>query len=82
MHSFELSIKNYDIESNIASSDRERPFTRAEKAAAETNGFERAQGKGMLRDDESGLITSDSDFDNAEKAAGHKLALPQQQYQK
>jgi len=33
----------------------------------------------MLNDDESGLITSDSDFDQAEKAAGHNMALPQQQ---
>ena len=79
MHSFEFSIKNYDIESNIESSERQRPGTRGENAAAESNGFERPPGGGMFKDDESGLITSDSDFDQAEKAAGHAMALPQQQ---
>jgi len=79
MHSFELSIKNYDIESNIASSERQRPITRGENAAAESNGFDRPPGGGVFNDDESGLITSDSDFDQAEKAAAGNMALPQQQ---
>jgi hypothetical protein len=34
----------------------------------------------MYADNESGLVTSDSDFDNAEKAAGYKMTLPQQQH--
>ena len=63
MHSFELSIKNYDIDSNIGSSDRHRPVTRGENPAAESNGFYKPPGAGMFNDDESGLITSDSDFD-------------------
>ena len=42
MHSFELSIKNYELESGIASSDRSRPFTRGENAVAQSNGFDQA----------------------------------------
>lgn len=77
MQSFDLSIKNYEIESNYNSSEGGRKVG----TVAGSKGF--SQTPDLFAADEqgegSGLITSDSDFDQAEAAAGYKVSLPQQQ---
>lgn len=66
MKSFNLSIKNYDIESN-------RTYTQQRD---EINGARVPDiAPCLVIDDESGLITSDSDFDHAEKTAGYMMGL-------
>ena len=67
MKSFNLSIKNYDIESNRTST-HQRDESRRERIPDIA--------PGLFLEDESGLITSDSDFDQAEKTAGY-IGLPQ-----
>ena len=70
MQSFDLSIKDYDIDSN---------YSQNQSARIGQNVFA-SQTPDLLQynDMESHLITSDSDFEQAEKDAGFEIGLPQQ----
>lgn len=74
MQSFDLSIKNYEIESNFdsASEGRKKGGT-----VAGSKGFSQTpELLGLEGEEGNGLITSDSDFDQAEADAGYKVGLP------
>jgi len=69
-----LSIKNYEIESNFdsASEGRKKGGT-----VAGSKGFSQTpELLGLEGEEGNGLITSDSDFDQAEADAGYKVGLP------
>ena len=68
--SFELSVDKFEMESNMNTSDRNK-FGAAN--TAHEKGFLQAPGLSHELDDESGLITSDSDFQLAEQAAGYSV---------
>ena len=61
MSSFELSIKNYDIDSC--------PSSKAKDAA--NGGKSAAPAASKMGEEESGLITSDSDFEELGHPAGY-----------
>ena len=78
MQSFDLSIKNYEIDSNLESSQNGR-HRRSQNQGVDSNGFFQTPDLFNNIDGESGLITSDSDFEMEEKAAGHaQVLLPMQ----
>ena len=77
MQSFDLSIKNYELESNFDSGSEGR---RKGGTVAGSKGFSQTPDLlGLDGEDGAGLITSDSDFEQAEADAGYKVTLPQHQ---
>lgn len=72
-----MSIKNYEIESNYDSASDGK---RKGGTVAGSKGFSQTPDlMGLEGEEGTGLITSDSDFDQAEVDAGYKVSLPQHQ---
>ena len=73
--SFHLSIRNDDDADGVAYSEdyHKRQISGAYNTINDTEGFLNIPGHNPEGDNDSGLITSDSDFDKAAEKAGYNV---------